>query len=136
MGAQMCKRHVDVNALHWHQRPRINISLIAVRERDAANTFVASIASFPRKLNAMKGLPKMRLRIADLALALTLAGSLVACETTPTSVGSAQNAPPLNSDAAQAPDNCGSGAGFDADINHFPLTAWPENSFIDPCWPR
>jgi hypothetical protein len=78
----------------------------------------------------------MRLRIAGLALALTLAGSLVACETTPPSISSAQNAPPLNSDAEQAPNNCGSGTGFDGDINHFPLTPWPGNSFIDPCWPR
>lgn len=78
----------------------------------------------------------MRLRIAGLGLALPLAGSLVACEATPPSVASTQNASPLNSNVTQVPNKCGSGTGVDADINHFPLTPWPESSFIGPCWPR
>jgi hypothetical protein len=71
-----------------------------------------------------------------LALVLTLAGSLAACETPP-GVSSAQSTPPVNADAVQTQGRCSSqNVGFDVELNHFPLTAWPEDSFVDPCWPH
>jgi len=78
----------------------------------------------------------MRIRTTALALVLTIAGSVAACESSSSRTSSDQSVSPVNSEAAQAPEDCTSGAGFDADINHFPLTPWPENSFADPCWPR
>jgi hypothetical protein len=89
--------------------------------------------------------PYARARIIDMAVVLALTTSVAACETLPRTqdLPSVQSPPPgVNSEAVPARQNCSfESGGFSADLNqfalnHFPLDGFPENPFVNQCWPN